>query len=223
MFKAIAHKEWLKLKRIWWISLGLNIAAVGYLYLSLYHLFTVEYAEMIWYQAFEIGTLHYESIRYLVLLTGALLGLAQFVPEMIGHRFRLSLHLPVRENTFVLLCLLIGVGAVTLIATFDAFCLYGTLRLFFPAEGAMSGLLTALPWFFAGLVAYLGTALVVLEPQLVRKLVCLPISVGFLWIFFQGDTYESFNRAFLWPALLCILFVPAVLLPAHRYRNRRIA
>ena len=223
MLRAIAQKEWLKLWKIWWIVLALNMAAFGYLYVHFNHLFSVEHAEMIWYRSFEIGTLHYVSVKYLMLITGVLLGLAQFVPEMIGHRFRLSLQLPIRENTLVLLSLLVGLAAVMVIGVLDGLCLYGILRVFFPAEGAMSGLFTAVPWFFAGLVAYLGTALVTLEPQLSRKMICLIIVGGFIWIFFQGNSYESFDRAFLWPALLSILFIPAVLLPAHRYRNRRAA
>lgn len=223
MLRAMAQKEWLKLRKIWWIVLGLNIAVLGYLYLHLNHLFSVEHAEMIWYRAFEIGTLYYASVKYLMVITGVLLGLAQFVPEMIGHRFRLSLQLPIRENTLVLFSLLVGLVAVIAIGVLDGVCLYGILWIFFPAQGAMSGLLTAVPWFFAGFAAYLGTALVTLEPQLSRKMIYLVIVGGIVWIFFQGDSYESFNRAFPGSVLLCILFVPAVLLPAHRYRNRRVA
>ncbi|MCP4576842.1 MAG: hypothetical protein GY846_11215 [Deltaproteobacteria bacterium] len=219
--KALAHKEWLKLKKIWWIVLGINMAVFGYFYIQLNHLFTVEHAEMIWYRAFEIGSIHYEPIQYLMVLTGTLMGLAQFIPEMIGHRFRLSLHLPLSENVMVLLSLLVGLLAVVVIGILDVLCLYTVLGAFFPAEGALSGLLTAMPWFYAGFVVYLGTALVILEPQLFRKLVCLFVTVGFVWIFFQGETYESFNRAFWAPALISLLFIPAVLLPARRYRNRR--
>lgn len=223
MFKALLQKELLKLNKMGWIVLGFNMAVILYLYIRLNHLFTVEHAEMIWYRAFEIGTLHYDRVKYVMMLTGALLGLAQFVPEMIGHRFRLSLHLPLGENILVLLSLLPGLSVVVFMGLLDGLCLYGVLRVYFPAEGAMSALLTAVPWFFSGIVAYLGTALVILEPQLTRKWVYLSISAGFVWIFFQGDGYESFNRAFAMPALLSLLFIPAVLVPANRYRNRRVA
>ncbi len=223
MLKAVARKEWLKLNKAWWIIAGLNLMISGYLYVRLNHLFTVEHAEMIWYRSFELGTLYYELVKYLMVATGTILGLAQFLPEMTGHRFRLSLHLPVNENSLVLLSLLVGIVSTAVIGMLDALCLFGALRVFFPAEGALSGLLTAMPWLFAGFVAYLGTALVLLEPEPFRKLVCLGVTVGFVCFFFHEGAYETYNRAFPRIAVLSLLFVPAVLLPAHRYRNRRSA
>jgi hypothetical protein len=139
---------------------------------------------------------------------------------MIGHRFRLSLHLPVRPNALALWSVLIGLFAVALIAMLDAFFLYAIIGIFFPHEAAMSALLTAMPWLWAGLVAYLGIALTSLEPQLSRKLVYLLITGGFLWLFYQSNDYESYNRAIWQLAALSLLFIPSVILPAYRYRNR---
>ena len=84
----------------------------------------------------------------------------------------------------------------------------------------MSALLTAMPWLWAGLVAYLGIALTSLEPQLSRKLVYLLITGGFLLLFYQSNDYESYNRAIWQLTALSLLFIPSVILPAYRYRNR---
>ena len=220
MFSSILYKEWLKILRYWVIALALNLAVLGYLLIHLRHLFTIEHAEMIWYQAFEIGTLHYTHIKYLSIITGVIVGSAQFIPEMIGHRFRLSLHLPMRPNALVLWSALIGLLAVAIIGVLNASLLYAVIGTFFPHEAAMSALLTAMPWLLAGLVAYVGTALVALEPQLSRKLIYLAIAGGFVWLFYQCNDYESYNRALWKPALLSLLFIPSVILPAYRYRNR---
>lgn len=219
MLSSILYKEWLKIWRYWAIVFLFNVAVLVYLFIDLRHLFAIEHAEMIWYWAFQIGTLHYAHIKYLLPITGVIIGAAQFVPEMIGHRFRLSLHLPVRSDALVLWSGLIGLLAVAIIGVLDALSLYAIIGIFFPSEAAESALLTALPWLFAGLVTYLSTALVTLEPRLVRKLVYIAVSAGFLWLFYQSNDYESYNRVLWKLALLALLFIPSIILPAYRYRN----
>ncbi len=220
MFSPILYKEWLKIRSYLLITFFLNLAVFSYLFISMRHLFVIEHAEMIWYQASEIGTLHYTSIKYLSIITGIIIGAAQFIPEMIGHRFRLSLHLPVEPNVLILLSVLIGFFAVALICILNAFFLYIITGIFFPHEAAISALLTAIPWLWAGLVAYFGVALTALEPHLSRKLVYLSITSGFLWFFYQSNDYESYNRTIWRLTALSLLFIPSVILPAYRYRNR---
>ena len=220
MFLSILYKEWLKILIYWVIALVFNLAVLGYLFLNLRHLFIIEHAEMIWYQAFEIGTLHYSHVKYLLVITGVIIGAAQFIPEMIGHRFRLSLHLPVRPNALALWSVLIGLISVVVIGVLDALLLYAIIGIFFPHEAALSALLTALPWLWAGLVAYLGAALAALEPHLTRKILFLAIAGGFIWLFFQSNDYEAYNRAIWKPAAISLLFIPSVILPVYRYRNR---
>lgn len=220
MFYSILYKEWLKLRRYWVIAFIFNVAVMVYLFIDLRHLFAIEHAEMIWYQAFEIGTIHYLYLKYISAITGIIIGTAQFVPEMIGHRFRLSLHLPVRPSALVILSVSIGLTAVAIIGLADLALLYGTIRQFYPCEAAVSAILTVLPWQFAGLIIYMGIALVALEPQLIRRLVYLAIACSFACLFYQGNDYECYNRLIWKMFLVSSLFIPSVLLPAYRYRSR---
>ncbi|PIE68779.1 MAG: hypothetical protein CSA21_05800 [Deltaproteobacteria bacterium] len=221
MLHAFAKKEWLKLRRAWWIGLSLNLIGLIYLFFHLNHLFTLEHAETIWYRAFVIATPHYGSMKYLMVFTGLLLAAAQFVPEMLGHRFRLSLHLPVPPDRIVLLAVFMGLGTVVALIGVDALGLGLILSRFYPWEAVISGLWTAFPWLFAGVTVYLGTALVLLEPGFTRKLVCCVLALGVTSLFFQGVTYEEMNQALVAPVVLTLLFIPAILLPAYRYRNGR--
>jgi len=222
MFLSILYKEWLKIRIYWVIALMLNLFVIGWLFLGLRHLFIIEHAEMIWYQIFEIGTLHYTHVKYFLIITGMIIGAAQFIPEMIGHRFRLSLHLPIGPNVLVLWSALIGFISVGVLAVLDAVLLYAVIGIYFPHEAAQSAFLTVLPWLWAGLIAYMGTALTAMEPQLSRKLVYLAIAGGFVWFFCSGHDYESYNRVLWKPVLVSLLFIPAVFLPAFRYRNRSL-
>ncbi len=219
MLQAFASKEWLKIRRAWWIGLGFNLVGLVYLFFHINHMFALEHAETIWYRAFVIATPHYASIKYLMVVTGLLLAAAQFVPEMLGHRFRLSLHLPVSPDRMVLLSVFMGLCMVAGFMLVDAAGLGLILSRFYPREAVISGLWTAFPWFFAGVTVYLGSALVLLEPWLTRKLICLVLTVGVTSMFFQGVTYEQMDKALLAPVVLTLLFIPAILLPAYRYRN----
>jgi hypothetical protein len=220
MLRAIFLKEWLKVRWAWLGLLGLNLAVLGYLFIAMRHQFQVEHSEMIWYWVFELRRLLYTEIKYLPALTGLIIAIAQFLPEMSGGRFRLSLHLPVRGD--VLVWGWVGFGALMggLLALLDAGALYLIVGNWFPREGAVSAVWTALPWLLGGWVAYFGTALVLLEPQPLRRLLYLGIAVGFLGLLYQERGYQEYDQAIAGLAVAALLFVPAVILPAHRYRHR---
>ncbi len=220
MLRAIFLKEWLKLR---WAMLGLlllHLGLLGYLFLTLRHLFQTEHSEMIWYWSFELRRLLYDQIMYLPAVTGAVLAVAQFGPEMIAGRFRLSLHLPLRGDLLVWAWVAFGAGMGALLAALDIAALYGVVRSFFPREAAWSAVLTALPWLLGGWVAYFGTTLVLLEPAAPRRIIHLALGLALLALLYRHRGYQEYDRILPTLALVSLLFVPAVILPAHRYRHR---
>lgn len=220
MLRAILLKEWLKLR---WALLGLALLHVGvlaYLFLSLRHQFQVEHSEMIWYWAFELRRLPYDQLMVLPVLTGAVIAVAQFTPEMIGGRFRLSLHLPIRGDVLVWTWVVFGAGLGLVLSVLDAAGLYGIMRLFFPREAAASAVLTALPWLLGGWVAYFATTLVLLEPAAPRRLIHLALGLAFLGLLYLHRGYQEYDRILPVLAAASLLFIPAVILPVHRYRHR---
>jgi len=220
LLAAVFLKEWLKIRWAWLGLLGVNLAVLAYLFVEMRHQFQVEHSEMIWYWVFELRRLLYTEIKYLPALTGLVIAAAQFVPETSGGRFRLSLHLPVRGD--LLVWGWVGFGALMggLLALLDAGALYLIVGTWFPHEGAVSAVRTALPWLLGGWVAYFATALVLLEPQPLRRLVYLGIGAGFLALLYQERGYQEYDQVIGWLTLAALLLVPAVVLPAHRYRHR---
>ena len=220
LIRSVFLKEWLKIRWIWLATLLLNLGVLGYLFIQVRHQFQVEHSEMIWYWAFELRRLLYTPIKYLPALSGALVAAAQFTPEMVNGRFRLSLHLPLRGD--LLVWSWVGFGALMsgLLALLVAAGLYLVISGWFPHEAAVSAVLTALPWLLGGWVAYFGVTLVLLEPQPLRRLVYLGLSAAFLALLYLEKGYQEYDRAILPLALAALLLVPAVILPAHRYRHR---
>jgi hypothetical protein len=220
MLRALFLKEWLKLRwALLWLLL-LHLALLGYLWLRLRHQFQVEHSEMIWYWVFELRRILYDDIMLLPALTGAVIAVAQFGPEMLGGRFRLSLHLPLRGDVLVWTWVAFGAGMGLWLSVLDAAGLYGIIGLYFPQEAAASAVLTALPWLLGGWVAYFGTTLVLLEPAAVRRMLFLVMTAGFLGLLYLHRGYQEYDRILPWLAAASLLFVPAVILPAHRYRHR---
>jgi hypothetical protein len=220
MLRAIFLKEWLKLR---WVGLGLlvlHVAMLGYLFLHLRHQFQIEHSEMIWYWAFELRRLLYGAIMYLPALTGVVIAVAQFGPEMIGGRFRLSLHLPLRADALVWTWVAFGALMGAALSALDAAGLYWSVRAFFPHEAAVSAVLTALPWLLGGWVGYFGATLVLLEPAVPRRVIYLALGLAFLALLYQHRGYQEYDRIILTLAAVALLFLPAVILPAHRYRHR---
>ncbi|MCG8510876.1 MAG: hypothetical protein MI741_16760, partial [Rhodospirillales bacterium] len=80
--RTLLYKEWIKLKPYWLLILSANLVFCAYLFLDIRHHFQVEHAEMLFYQANRIGRLFYSDLRYVPLLTGVALAVAQFAPEI---------------------------------------------------------------------------------------------------------------------------------------------
>lgn len=220
MIRSIIYKEWLKIRYYWLIAFFFNILLFAYLFINIRHLFVLEPAQMVWYNAIHIGTLFYDDIKYLMPATGILIGAAQFIPEADKERLRLSLHLPVRLETLALFYILIGISFVAATAVIDCIFLSIITGFFYPQEVAVSAALTALPWSFSGFPAYLGTSLVILETQWPVRLFYLIISAGFACLFYQSNDYNSYVHVMGRLAVLSGIFIPALILPVYRFRNR---
>ena len=173
MIRAIFRKEFFKIR---WLTLMVLAAHTGillYIYVTTRRLFILDHPEVVWYRVLHLGQIHFGLLKYIPLLSGILIACFQFLPEMWGERFRLSLHLPVTPAFVALTHLLVGLCAYWCMALMDLCALGLITKLFFPWPGIKVSLLTALPWSLAGAAAYLGMALTLLEPDFRLKAVNL--------------------------------------------------
>lgn len=216
--QPLLFKEWLKLRPFWLLALIGNGLLMLYLWIDIRHGFSVEHAEMIYYQANQIGRLFYEDLRYAPLLTGVALAVAQFVPEVNKGRMRLSMHLPINLAALTLTYLIIGLGSVLVVLFLNGAGLYAIIATYFPREFADSAISTAMPWLMAGVVAYLGATMTLLEPRRGRQVFSLIVSLGLVWLFHLTGSFSQYNEVIWGLGLLTVLMIPAVLLPVYRFR-----
>lgn len=223
MIQSIIYKEWIKTWRNWSALVCLNMAVMAYIAVETRHLFVMDHPEMVWYRVMHLGSIHFGAMKLLPLVTGALLGAAQFLPEMRDERFRLSLHLPVKLHSVVMGHVAFGLCALGIIVLADMGVLVNITSLYFPKEAVEMSLWTVAPWCTAGFVAYLGVALGLLEPKYHLKAALISVSIAMAALFLQNTSPGAYRPVMLALVLSSALLIPGVLLPAYRFRFRRMS
>jgi hypothetical protein len=222
MLKPIFYKEFLKVRWPWSTLAALNLLLMAFICIETRRLFTIDHAEIVWYRVMHLGQLYYGHLKYAPAITGLLMAGIQYLPEMEGERLRLSLHLPVSPHRLILAHILVGLSALGLIIIIDLAALSMITARFFPAEAVTTALVTAIPWGMAGIAAYLGVTLGLLEPSYRMKLYNLAIAAGVAGLFLLPVAPGGYRPLLIALAVPLLLLIPAVLLPAYRFRYRRV-
>ncbi len=223
MLRPIFYKEFIKIRWPWLTLAVLNSLLLGYIFLETRHLFTMDHAEIVWYRVIHLGQAHYLHLKYAPALTGLLLAVFQYLPEMTGERLKLSLHLPVSPHLVILAHVCAGFFSLGVILAVDMLGLAALTAVYFPAEVVATSLWTAFPWCLAGVAVYLGCTLALLEPGYFFKLFNLAVGAGVAGLFLAPADPGAYVPAVGLLALLLALMIPAVLLPAYRFRYRRVS
>jgi hypothetical protein len=219
MVKAIAFKEWLKIR---WTYLAMVLVCSGVtvnVALDLGHLMTLEKATDVWSYVILMQYPFYNSLRYVPLLVGIAVAVAQFVPEVLQARLKLSLHLPLRENQVLLWMVAYGGVMVTVLLCCTLLAVTVVTFRVFPWEVVRSMLMTALPWFAAGIVSYFLAVTIVVEPRWIRRAFLIFLAYGFLDAFVLQVGIEAYRPSLAWFVALGALTVPGILLSGHRFRK----
>ena len=208
MIKAIFYKEWIKMRCFYPLSALFLFGATAYALLRVQRVITFKGAAHVWEVMLEKEVVFIDILQYLPALLGVLLAVVQFVPEMAQKRLKM-----------ILLMSGIGLGALALLFIVQTAVLWGYFHALLAPELVARILLTALPWYLAGLTLYLLTAWICLEPTWKRRLANLLIAVGVCRIFFLSDTPQAYDGMLSWLALLlvCSLFFP--LLSVYRFKQ----
>ncbi|MDE6499275.1 MAG: hypothetical protein K2K83_01035 [Rikenella sp.] len=216
MRKAIYYKEWLKTRWYLGISGVLLLLLSGYCLLNVGRVIEFKGAVHLWEVMLERDAVFVDLLTYLPMLIGLLLGMFQFAPEMQQSRLKLTLHLPYPHYRTVavmlsygaaVLCGLYGVSLVWIGVGFRAVVAH---------ELFARVILTALPWYVAGLAAYFLTAWVCLEPAWRRRILNMLVATGVLRIYFLAPAPEAYN-GFL-PGLILFTLALSLLAMLSVYR-----
>jgi hypothetical protein len=223
MIQAIFRKEFFKIRVMWLLVLIANLCLLIHIWICTRRLFILDHAEVVWYRVLQLEQIHFEHLKFAPLLSGILIACFQFLPEMWGERFRLSLHLPVSAGFVAMGHMLAGFFAYALVSLADLGGLWLITSIYFPAQGILVSLVTALPWIMAGICAYLGMALTLLEPDFRLKAVNLTLTAGMAGCYLINVQPGAFGPSLAALIVPLALMMPSVMVPVFRFRYRRMA
>ncbi len=219
MWKSIVFKEWLKLKWIFIIFTLVGLSVVGSVFLTLQHDLKFNGATNYWYSILFMGYQYFQLLKYVPLAIGLSIGIAQYFPETINKRIKLSFHLPVNENRLLFLMMLCG--TISLLVSFGSmFLLFWGLSIhFLPYEIVSAAVISVIPWFLAGFAIYYFIGLIVMEPVWKYWIFYGLAGYAYVDLYLESSiagAFEHINSKFL---ILTILLSISLLFSANRFRK----
>lgn len=197
MEKAIVYKEWIKTRRVFFIMLLLSVAMAGYAILAMNRIATLKGVDHLWIVMLAKDNMFIDIIKYVPLVVGIAVAVAQMAPEMSHKRLKLTLHLAYPQMKLIGLMLATGLVEVLIIFAVQLLMLvvYDSTILVPELVGRMA--LTSLPWYFAGFTAYLFVASVCLEGTWYMRVILSLLAIAVFMMYFLQDSPEAYNGMIL--------------------------
>ena len=209
MEKALLQKEWIKTRRVFCASLVLALALALYAVLMMNRLIELKGGDNLWLIMLLKDNTFIDIIKYSPAAIGIAVGAAQMIPEMTQKRLKLTLHLPYPQRRLITLMLGAGLGGILLIFLIQLGIIVAYDLTILPHELVWRVALTALPWYFAGCMAYLFTASICLEGTWRRRIVLALLGIAALMVMFLQPAPEAYNG--MLPMLLCFTILLTIL------------
>jgi len=217
MYSALLYKEWLKIRWAYFGMMLLSSLAIIYIALNLAYYTEFMTAQGFWGNVILLGFPFYSEIQYIPLLTGIVIAVVQFSPEMNLSRLKLTLHLPVEENTLLLQMISIGFVILVLLFALIALLLWIIVGIYLPVEVVITVLNATFPWLMVGVASYFLTTAIIVEPVWTRRLILTPFALGFLDLFFIAENPHMQLNLFL--ILFALLTSTLILFSGYHFKR----
>jgi hypothetical protein len=158
-------------------------------------------------------------LKYIPLAGALIIAIAQYFPETVNKRIKLTFHLPLNENKVLLQMVVYGTICIMLVYLL-MLCIFTALSaLYFPSDIIIPALISLVPWFLCGLAAYFLTALMVLEPVWIYRLLYLVAALTFIPLFLVPSVAGGYAPANFILVVLVIILSIAILFSGYRFRK----
>ncbi|MCU4174096.1 hypothetical protein [Carboxylicivirga sp. N1Y90] len=219
MEKALLYKEWKK-TRIFSISIALvAIVLSAYIMLKAGRSFRIAGMEHLWDVIVNRKQFIFKELKYFPIAAGLCIGFAQYFPEIVQKRIKLSLHLPLNENKVVMLMHTYGMGVLLCVFFIQmlAFTIFSSI--YFPFEFMLNSLQTIAPWYLAGFVTYMFVAMICLEPVWNRRGINSLLAIGTIYLFLLSGTPAAYEHTMCLFLIVSLWIFPFGLLSIKRFKE----
>lgn len=221
MIKAIFYKEWIKIRWYGILAFILSIGFAGYAMLRVARICSLKGVDHLWIVMLQRDAIFVDFLQFVPLFAGLGLAIVQFVPEMYHKSFKLTLQLPVRATRSV--AAMLGFGVMLLIAVFlpTLVVMWGYLQSVLAFELWTHIVWSTLPWYLAGIAAYLLTAWVTIEPTWRHRLTDGVVALLLLRVYFLAPTPEAYNGFLPLLTVVTLCYGLLTILSLTRFRDGR--
>ena len=219
MIQSIFYKEWLKLRIFWGLAVAVHIGMVAYILLSLRSTLMASGVVETWATMIGRDVLMVNQLMYVPLVTGVVLAICQWLPEMQQKRIRLTLHLPVDYTLSIGAMLMSSLAGLCLLFAVDAAVLAVVEQLWLPRELVWRTFLTCLPWYIGGLLGYNVASWCIVEPQWTMRCVNGVIGVPLVALCFLTAQPACYATMLPWLALLLVAVVWLPFYSVYRFKQ----
>ncbi len=192
----IFYKEWIKTRWYLLLMFVVTLGFVGYSMLRISRTIALKGVDHVWEVMIMKDVIFVDLLQYVPLLAGLLLALVQFMPEMYHKCLKLTLHLPCSQWRMINSMLLFGLLAMLGCFAVNYIVMFAYMQGVLAPELYSRVLLSALPWYLAGIAAYLLVSWICLEPTWKRRVFNIVVTLLVLRVFFLAPAVEAYN-AFL--------------------------
>ena len=219
MWKSLVYKEWLKVK--WFVILftAAGLLTVGYIFLRVQHDFTFNEAKNYWHLILFQKFQFFSSLRFVPVAGALAVAVAQYFPETVNKRIKLTFHLPANENNVLLMMMFFGTICLLACYSLVVVLFLALSMLFFPSEIIWTALVSITPWFLAGLAVYYLVALIVLEPVWKYRFFYFVVAVAFVPLYFEPAVAGGYAPAIPLLFVLAVVLSIAILFSGYRFRK----
>jgi hypothetical protein len=223
MIKSLIYKEWLKVRAGYAALFLINLLVIVSISIAIGNKFKFFDAASIYSKAICYQDLFFIDLIYIPLITGLILGIIQYFPEINENKLKLSLHLPMDKNKTLLTMQFYGVLLLLIVFLFDAIAVSIIAGIYFPVEIINSFLIVSLPWFLSGFAVYILISIIFIEPLWSRRILLLIVTAGFISNYFNGVVFvnaiELFSNSYFYFILLTFIISPLILLSGSNYKR----
>ncbi|MCF6332724.1 MAG: ABC transporter permease [Draconibacterium sp.] len=219
MWKSVIYKEWIKIKWFLILFAALGVLTVGYIFLKVQHDFKFNDANNYWYLIMFQGIQFFSYLKFIPIAGALAISIAQYFPETVSKRIKLTFHLPINENKVLLMMMLFGIACLLAIYILLLVVFYGLSTVYFPSDIIVPALTNITPWFLAGFAIYYFVALVVLEPVWKYRFLYIVVAAAFFPIFLESSLAGAYAPANPLLAVLVIALSISLLFSGYRFRK----
>jgi hypothetical protein len=191
----------------------------GYMFLKVQHGFTFSGGTSVWYNILFMDLQFFAYFKYFPLFGGLLIGVAQYFPETVNKRIKLTFHLPLDENKVLLMMHIFGIVCLFLSYLLLLLAFISLSTIYFPSQMIIDSVTSVSPWFLAGFTAYFFVALIVLEPVWKYRFFYTLVAGFFVPIYVKSPVIAAYGPAIPGLSVLTILLSVALLFSAYRFRK----